>query len=481
MRISTVWSQQLTVNAMASKQTQLSKVQQQLSTGLKVLTPADDAAGAVKVLDFERTIAKTEQYQNNIATTRGRLNLTESALASANDILANARELTIRARNDTLNSEDRLSIKIEVDQLIEQLAGTANTQNANGEFIFSGDLSTAPTFEKNATTGEYVYQGGQKQRALQISPTRQIADGELGFNVFEDVDSVSPAKDENGKRSVFNTLKALSDGLAATFTATPAEITGDKFLRYGLDYTGKTAQFNLVASAEKVGPAPFPTVPPTPLALAAPTRGGLTVPTIDLSGKKFADVEGMVTEINNQLATTDLLPASDVAPNTGIPAGSNFSSVMQARSNGNKIEFVSVATSTGGTGTGSIIAISNVAGTFLADAGFTNNQSKTGADLPVLPVQVFQSQLGDVLTDLDAAQGKVLQASTSVGVRLNVLDDQEAQNEKFILDTETTLAQVQDLDYAEAMSRFQLLSISLQAAQQAFSKARELSLFNYLR
>lgn len=475
MRISTVWSQQLTVNAMASKQTQLSKVQQQLSTGLKVLTPADDAAGAVKVLDFERTIAKTEQYQNNIATTRGRLNLTESALSSANDILANARELTIRARNDTLNSEDRLSIKIEVDQLIEQLAGTANTQNANGEFIFSGDLSTAPTFEKNATTGEYVYQGGQKQRALQISPTRQVADGELGFNVFEDLDSVSPAKDENGKRSVFNILKALSDGLAATFTATPAEITGDKFLRYGLDYTGGTAKFNLVASAEKAGPAPFPTVPPTPVALTA------APPTIDLSGKSFANADALAIEINNQLALTPALPAIDVFPNTGIPAGSNYSNVIQARSNGNKIEFVSVATSTSGKGSGSIITISNVAGTFLADAGFTNNQSKTGSDLPVAPVQVLQSQLGDVLTDLDTAQGKVLQASTSVGVRLNVLDDQEAQNEKFILDTETMLAQVQDLDYAEAMSRFQLLSISLQAAQQAFSKARELSLFNYIR
>ncbi len=477
MRISTAWSQQLTVNAMASKQTQLSKVQQQLSSGLKVSTPADDPAGAVKVLDLERAIAKTTQYQNNIATTRGRLNITESALTNANDILANARELTIRAKNDTLNSADRLSIKTEVDQLIEELAGTASTQNANGEFIFSGDLSTVSTFAKNATTGEYVYQGGQQQRVVQISPTRQVADGDLGSTVFQDIASSSPAKDENGNRSVFNTLKALSDALGATFKATPAEITGDKFLRYGLDYTLGTAQFKLVASAEKVGPAPFsPTVPPTPLALVTPP------PTIDLSGKKFAGVEDVVTEINNQLAGTNLL-AADLAPNTGIPAVGtpNYRNVIQARSNGNKIEFVSVDTSTGGTGTGSIITISNVAGTFLSDAGFTNNQSKTGSDLPVLPVQVFQSQLSDVLTDLDTAQSSILQATTSVGVRQNVLDDQEAQNDKFIIDTKTTLSQVQDLDYAEAFSRFQLQSTALQAAQQTFAKVKELSLFNYIR
>jgi flagellar hook-associated protein 3 FlgL len=287
-------------------------------------------------------------------------------------------------------------------------------------------------FAKNATTGEYVYQGGPQQRTVQISSTRQVADGDLGFNVFENIDSVSPAKDENGKRSVLNTLKALSDALGATFNATPAEITGDRFLRYGLDYTGATTQFGLVAN-------------------------GVTTAPIDLSGQTFTGVEGIVTEINRQLA-----------------AG-GFNTDIQARSNGNKIEFVSVAT-----GSTSSIQINNTSGTFLSDAGFSNNQSKTGSDLPVLPIQVLQSQLGDVLTDLDTAQSRILETATSVGVRLNALDDQESTNEKFILDTKTTLSQVQDLDYAEAMSRFQLQSLALQSSQQAFAKIKELSLFNYL-
>ena len=434
MRISTAWSQQLGVNAMTSNQTQLGKLQQQLSSGLKVSSPAEDPAAAVKVLDLERTIAKTTQYQSNIATARGRLSIEESALSSSNDIVAHARELTIKANNAALNSSDRLSIKTEVDQLIEQLAGVANTQNANGEFIFSGDLSTVSAFAKHHITGEYVYQGGPQQRAVQISPTRQVADGDLGFNVFENIDSVSPAKDENGKRSVLNTLKALSGALSSTFNATPGVITGDRFLRYGLDYSAATVKFDLVA-----------------------TPGPITAP-IDLSNKPaFAGVEDIVTEVNTQLT-----------------AG-GFNGAIQARSNGNKIEFISVAT-----GSTSSIQINNTTGTFLSDAGFNNNQSKTGSDLPVLPVQVLQSQFGDVLTDLDTAQSRILEAATSVGVRLNALDDQESTNEKFILDTKTTLSQVQDLDYAEAMSRFQLQSLALQASQQAFAKINDLSLFKYL-
>ena len=433
MRISTAWAQQLNVDAMTNQQSKLAKVQQQLSTGLKMTAPADDPAAAVKVLDLEASIAKTNQYQTNIGTARARLTLEESALAASGDILDRAKELTVQGMNDTLNSLDRLSLKTEVDHLIQELAGAANTQNANGEYIFAGGLSKTPAFATNLATGEYVYQGGpQQQRPLQISPTRQVADGDSGYNIFENISSSSSVADENGKRSIFNTLKALSDGLAATFNATPGQITGDRVLRYGLDYSASTAQFTLTAGSGVSG-------------------------LIDLSGKKFAGVDDIVTEINSQLTA----------------GGANTD--IQARSHGNSIEFVSVAT-----GLASSIQITNATGTFLTDAGFTDGQVKAGVDLPAAPANVFRSQLGDVLKDIDAARDNILQVRSSVGIRLNVLDDQESQNEKLVLDTQTTLSDTQDLDYADAISRYQLQSTALQAAQQTFSKIKSLSLFNYL-
>ena len=441
MRISTAWAQQVSVNAMVNQQAKLSQTQQQLSSGLKVSAPADDPAAAVRILDLNGTIAKTTQYQSNIATARGRLNIEESALTTSGNILDRAKELTIQAMNATVNSSDKLTIKTEVDQLIQEMAGAANTKNANGEFIFSGDLATTPSFTQNATTGEYVYQGGPQQRVLQIGSARQVADGDLGFNVFENIKSSSPAADQNGKRSIFNTLKALSDALGnptSPSSPSPGEITGTRFLRYGLDYsqpvqaTGTTI-FDLVA-------------------------GGVTK-SIDLSNKKMVGVEAIVTEINSQL-------------------GGFVNTDMKARSNGNRIEFVSVAT-----GSSSSIKINNTSGNFLSDAGFSaasNNLTKTGVDLPVAPVDVFHSQLNDVLTDLGAAQDSFLQARTSVGTRLNALDNQESQNGKFVLDTQATLSQTQDLDYAQAASNFQMQATALQASQQAYAKVKGLSLFNYL-
>ncbi|MGZ5049733.1 MAG: flagellar hook-associated protein FlgL [Methylobacter sp.] len=428
MRISTAWAQQLNINTMSSQQAKLAKLEQQLGTGLKLTEPADNPGAAANILDLNKSIAKTTQYQSNVSTAQGRLNFEESALATAGDILARAKDLTVQAMNASLNSSDRVAIKDEIDQLLQQMVGLANTQNANGEYIFSGDLSTVPAFAKDAATGNYVYQGGQGQRSLQIGPTREVADGDIGLTVFQNVKSASPAADENGNRSIFSTLQALSDALGGTFNATPAAVTGDRLLRYGLDYSAATTQFDLVAN------------------------GGAVTASIDLSGKKFTDLNGLVTEINTQLTA------------------SGASGDIRAQSNGNRIEFVSVAT-----GSAADIKINNTSGTFLGDAGFTNGQSKAGAN-----AQTFQAQLGDVLSDLDAGKNSILAARTNVGARLNALTDQGNQNDKFILDTKTVLSQAQDLDYADAIGKFQMQSVALQAAQQAYGKVKQLSLFNYL-
>lgn len=442
MRISTAWAQQLGVNAMQAQQAKMSKTQMQLSSGLKQLSPSDDPSAAARVLDLEKSIEKTSQYQANIFATRGRLNIEESALESSENVIIRVKELTVQALNGTLNASDRLAIKQEVDQLIQELAGLANTKNANGEFIFSGDLSNEPTYVMDPDTGKYVYQGGVHQRALPIGPERQVADGDLGSNVFENIASVSRYKNEDGKRSIFNTLQALSDSLAGDFKPQQATITGDRFLRYGL---AAGSSFDLVSDGGTAS-----------IALTA----------------EFTDLDALVTEINSQIEAQGMKNS------------------MQARTNGNKVEFVSLTT-----GINSTIKIQNANDFFLDNAGFEEGQSNAADNVflneddlrlnkPEIrrfsTEEVYNANLGNVLTDLDSALDSFLQARTSVGARLRALDDQESQNDKFIIDTRSTLSATQDLDYAEAISRFNLQQMSLQAAQQAFSQVQRLSLFNYL-
>jgi len=84
------------------------------------------------------------------------------------------------------------------------------------------------------------------------------------------------------------------------------------------------------------------------------------------------------------------------------------------------------------------------------------------------------------LDDVASALDKMLTVEASVGARLNALDSQEGVNTDAILNMKTVLSATEDLDYAEAISKFNLQTVSLQAAQQAFTQVKKLSLFNYL-
>lgn len=86
-----------------------------------------------------------------------------------------------------------------------------------------------------------------------------------------------------------------------------------------------------------------------------------------------------------------------------------------------------------------------------------------------------------VLTDLDTALGEILSVRASIGARMNAVDEQKVANDAFKVAVTNVKSSLEDLDYAEAISRFNLQLTALQASQQSFLKVQDLSLFNYLR
>jgi len=84
------------------------------------------------------------------------------------------------------------------------------------------------------------------------------------------------------------------------------------------------------------------------------------------------------------------------------------------------------------------------------------------------------------LTNLDQAVGHILNTRAEVGARLQRIESQLENNAAFTLQLQQTLSEVRDLDYAEAISRFQQQLAALEAAQQTYITTQRLSLFNYL-
>lgn len=114
-----------------------------------------------------------------------------------------------------------------------------------------------------------------------------------------------------------------------------------------------------------------------------------------------------------------------------------------------------------------------------ANAGGTTDVGKIMYDLAAN----FEAGNGDsnALTDLDTAQGGILDARAVIGARMNAVDEQKTANDAFRVAVSQVRSSLEDLDYAEAVSRFNQQLTAMQASQQSFIKIQDLSLFNYIR
>ncbi|WP_415902019.1 flagellar hook-associated protein FlgL [Neptuniibacter sp. QD29_5] len=106
----------------------------------------------------------------------------------------------------------------------------------------------------------------------------------------------------------------------------------------------------------------------------------------------------------------------------------------------------------------------------LDNADFTTNTGK----------QEFTETMDFVLDNLNGIQEKLIGVTTSIGGRINALDQQQSVNEDYELFTTEALSSFEDLDYNEAISRFQLQQTALQASYASFAQVKDLSLFNYI-
>lgn len=181
-RISTAGFHHRALNALLDAQSRLSGTQQQIATGRRVLTPADDPVGATRIQDLTRQIAAGDQYLRNNDAATSRVSLEEQALADVGTALGRIRELVLQASNDTMDHESRQMIRAEIEGRVQEVLDVANRKDAQGEYLFAGLATLTQPFAREA--GVVRYYGDQGQRQQQVGETQRVADGDSGFAVF---------------------------------------------------------------------------------------------------------------------------------------------------------------------------------------------------------------------------------------------------------------------------------------------------------
>lgn len=188
MRLSTLQTYNNGLNSILSAQEAVNKTQQQVSSGRRVLTPADDPIASTKILQLQQDLAQREQYETNMVAAENRLNLEEVTLSSITESLTRVQELTVNAGSGSLTKEDRQAISAEIRELEDGLASLFNTRDPNGEFIFAGFKGSTQPLQKGEN-GRYNYHGDEGQRYLAIGDTTRVPTGDNGKRLFMDVNS----------------------------------------------------------------------------------------------------------------------------------------------------------------------------------------------------------------------------------------------------------------------------------------------------
>jgi flagellar hook-associated protein 3 FlgL len=186
MRISTSQIYLQGVEAFGQQQVKLARLQQQISTGVKLNKPSDDPAASSRLLELEQIVSLQEQYQVNISAADTRLNLQEDTLAALGNVSHRLKELAIQANNGAMDPIALRAIAVEVEEIMDEMLSLGNARDANGDFLFAGYQNDSQPFTETITgsISHVIYNGDEGQRLLQISETRQIAVDNPGSEVF---------------------------------------------------------------------------------------------------------------------------------------------------------------------------------------------------------------------------------------------------------------------------------------------------------
>ena len=186
MRISTIQAFNNGVAGIQRNYANATRTQEQISTGNRILTPADDPVASVRLLQLEQQQNVLTQYKDNLTAANNSLTQEEVTLNSVNTVLQRVRELTVEAGNGVFSKADRQSIAAELGEREHELLSLMNTRNARGEYLFAGFQGKTQPFVREGD-GSYSYQGDEGQRKLQIASSQQLAISDSGKAVFEDV------------------------------------------------------------------------------------------------------------------------------------------------------------------------------------------------------------------------------------------------------------------------------------------------------
>jgi flagellar hook-associated protein 3 FlgL len=231
MRVTQSLNQTQFLTALDTLQSNLSQTQNQISSGLAFTSASQNPIAAGTVNNYDQTLAQSKQYTANGNSAQTGLQTEETALSQLQNQLQSLRSLALEANSGTQTPEGLTAIAQQATQIQNSMLSLANTQDGNGQYIFSGFATQTQPFALTATGATYA--GDQGQQQIQIAPGQTIAAGDNGNVVFNQIET------GNGTFNVTAAAANAGSGLIGATTVTGS--AGYSGGTYSINFTAPNA------------------------------------------------------------------------------------------------------------------------------------------------------------------------------------------------------------------------------------------------
>ncbi|MDG2473268.1 MAG: flagellar hook-associated protein FlgL [Pseudomonadales bacterium] len=418
MRLSSLQVYQQSLNGINRASTEIAQTQNQLSTGQRVNIGSDDPTAAARILAVETELVNINRYQKNIDAVDSRLQRTEGTLNSIEKILDRLNQLVIQADGLGMTNIERGNIATEISERLLELVSLTNSQDVNGDYIFSGFQNSKPAFILE--DGQYSYQGDEGVRHEKIAEQLTIVGSDNGRNLFDGfmTNDYIPV----GEVGINNT------GVEQSLTVQVIDQDEYNTIVRGDDIQGFEIKFNLLNEIVPNGQ--------------------------NYSIYRISD--GVLVEENTAYDQVTGIIRGGMEINFQMPPSSGDSITIRPIKQTNMLNIID--------------NIASRVATFEEPSSAVDRGEEDAFDL-------FVAQSLDAISSI---QERVRLSRTSIGARMNTLTAARERQDNLSLIGKQILSDIRDLDYNEAVSNLSFQTLVLETAQQSFVKIANLSLFNYL-
>lgn len=381
--------------ASLSAQNQLNKSQglsdqalQRLSSGLRINSAKDDAAGLAISSRFDSQIRGLNVAQRNANDGISLAQTAEGALGQAGDLLQRIRELAVQSANDTNSATDRKSLQAEVAQLQQELNRVADTTNFNGQTLLNGDFTNAQ-FQVGANANQTINVSLSSARGTDIGNYTADAAGSIMGT------AIAAAADASAGNAIqADTLTISGNGASASVAvaagASAADIAANVNAETG--NTGVSAEATTAATLSSIGDGTvsfdLTADDGTTVSIAATVGGG--------------DLGTLAAAINDASATT------------GVTAVVNGSTIELENASGSNIAIEDFTTDNV-TDTTMTVTDATAATVDLTSGAATDSTLVTGT-IEFSSSSAFSIQQDTQTEVIDAAKGGTLQTVAAIDI-----------------------------------------------------------------